>query len=283
LTAPPTHPQLQPMSLSLAAYFDRIGFTGAPVADRTTLDALCRAHINTIPFENIDVQLGRKTARTQAEIHDKLVIRQRGGWCYEQNGLMGWVLAEIGFDVTPLCAGVLRDKLGDGQLGNHLCLRVHLDGQDLLVDVGFGSSLLAPMNIAEGRRDDAPFTVGLSDSGDGYWRFWEMIGSDPFSFDFTANPADQSVLDAKRIWQECDPDSNFVQNLVVRRRQDDRHHTLRGKVFTTLYPGGSDSRVLSNADELLDLLEGTFDLDVPEAASLWPVICARHAAVFPDA
>jgi N-hydroxyarylamine O-acetyltransferase len=223
------------MSPSLAAYFDRIGYTSAPVADRTTLDALCRAHINVIPFENLDIQLGRKTARSQAKIHDKLVIRQRGGWCYEQNRLRGWVLAEI------------------------------------------ASSLLAPMVIAEGTRDDAPFTVGLSDSADGYWRFWEKTSSVPFSFDFAANPADQSVLDARRVWQACDPDSNFVQNLVVRRRQDDRHHTLRGKVFTTLCPGGRDSRVLSNAD---DLLEGPFDLDVPEAASLWPAICARHAAVF---
>ncbi|MFT5774227.1 arylamine N-acetyltransferase family protein [Hyphomonas sp.] len=123
------------MTTELAAYFDRIGFEYSPRADGATLCALCRAHINTIPFENLDVQLGRKTARSQAEIHDKLVSRQRGGWCYEQNGLMGWALDEIGFDVTRLVAGVMREQAGDGQLGNHPCLLVRLEGEDLLVDV----------------------------------------------------------------------------------------------------------------------------------------------------
>lgn len=269
------------MTTELAAYFDRIGFEGPPKADGATLYALCRAHTNSIPFENLDVQLGRETARSQSEIHDKLVSRQRGGWCYEQNGLMGWALGEIGFDVTRLVAGVMRAQAGDGQLGNHLCLLVRLEGEDLLVDVGFGSSLLGPMPIMTGARVDAPFEVGLTQVDDGYWRFWESAHSDPFSFDFKIAPADQSVLDAKRIWQETDPASPFVQNLVVRRRDGVLHHTLRGKVLTTATIVGLDSRELATADELVDVLDDVFGLDMPEAASLWPAIIARHAALFP--
>ncbi|GEM_PF-296316 len=270
------------MTTELAAYFDRIGFEYSPRADGTTLGALCRAHINTIPFENLDVQLGRKTARSQAEIHDKLVSRQRGGWCYEQNVLMGWALDEIGFDVTRLVAGVMREQAGDGQLGNHIlaCLSGWREKTCWSMSDS-GRALLGPMPIMTGARVDAPFEVGLTQVDDGYWRFRESAHSDPFGFDFTTAPADQSVLDAKRIWQETNPASPFVQNLVVRRRDGVLHHTLRGKVLTTTTIVGLDSRELATADELVDVLDDVFGIDMPEAASLWPAITERHEALFP--
>ena len=74
------------MNLQLGAYLDRIGYDGALAPDLATLTALHRHHLLAIPYENLDVQLGRELTLDIDAIYEKIVRRRRGGWCYE--GLM---------------------------------------------------------------------------------------------------------------------------------------------------------------------------------------------------
>ena len=94
--------------LSLPAYLDRIKFSAKPCVDLATLKGLQRQHLLNIPYENLDVQLERTVSRGLDDIFAKLVTRKRGGWCYEMNGLLGWSLEQIGFDVTYLSGGVAQ-------------------------------------------------------------------------------------------------------------------------------------------------------------------------------
>lgn len=261
--------------MELAAYLDRIRFTGAVSPDLTTLTALHRAHQLTIPFENLDVQLRRPLVFDLAPSYDKLVNRRRGGWCYEMNGVMGWALREIGFDVTRICAGVMREKTGDAQLGNHLCLLVRLD-QPYLVDVGFGGSLAEPLPLRVFEREDRPYRIWLQEIEGGYWRFSESANDAPFSFDFAAAPADEALLAKQCRFLQTDPTSGFVRNLVVQRRTADSHVSLRGRVLKVTHSTHKHKTRLDSPEELVATLRAKFDLDVPEAATLWPAICARH-------
>jgi N-hydroxyarylamine O-acetyltransferase len=238
-----------------------------------------RAHVAAIPFENIDVQLGRPTSRALPDIFAKLVVARRGGWCYEQNGLLGWALGEIGFRVTPLLGGVMRATAGDAVLGNHLALLVALD-RPWLVDVGFGGSLAAPVPLAAGTHRHAPYDLSLARLDDGYWRYEEWMDGKPFSFDFLEAPADQTLLDAQHARLQTAPDSPFVLNLVAQRRLGDRHLTLRGRMVTEIGPEGRTGTLLPDADALVETLATRFALDVPEIAARWPAICERHAALF---
>lgn len=269
--------------MQLSAYLQRIGYRGPLRPDLTSLHALQHAHLQSVPFENLDVQLGRAVCFDSAGIFDKIVQQRRGGWCYEQNGIFGWALQQIGFEVTRLCAGVMRERMGDGQLGNHLCLRVTLEQQPYLVDVGFGGSLLAPLPLRDGARDDAPFSVRLATTPDGYWRFTELLGEHPFSFDFQDAAADESLLAAKCDFQQTDPTSVFVQNLAVKQRVGNAYAVLRGRVLTINEGSRSERSMLDSPAALVAALHHWFALDVPEAATLWPRICARHAALFPEA
>ncbi|MEP7245008.1 MAG: arylamine N-acetyltransferase [Gammaproteobacteria bacterium] len=266
--------------MELAAYLDRIRFKGPVRPDLITLKALHRAHQYAVPFENLDVQLGRPVALDIESCYSKIVTRRRGGWCYEMNGVMGWALREIGFDVTRLSGGVRREQMGDGQLGTHLCLRVQLD-QPYLVDVGFGGSLAEPMPLLAAEREDSPYCLGLSRTDDGFWRFSEKThDTAPFSFDFSLGVADEALFASKCRSLQVDPASPFVQSLVAQRRLVDTHISLRGRVLRTTHSSHVDQVLLESAAELVDTLLNRFDLDVPESATLWPAVCARHEAIF---
>jgi len=268
--------------MKLSTYLDRIRFDGPVHADLQTLQAIHRAHQYTVAFENLDVQLRRRVGLDLESSYDKIVRRRRGGWCYEMNGVMGWALREIGFDVMRMSAGVMREQTGDVQLGNHLCLLARLD-QPYLVDVGFGGSLAEPLPLRTTQRDDRPYHLELTETSDGYWRFAEKThGDKPFSFDFRAAPANEALFARKCESLQTDQASPFVQNLVVQRRTIDTHVSLRGRVLTVTHPAHVDKQTLDSADELVATLRDRFDLDVPEAADLWPSICARHHALFGD-
>jgi N-hydroxyarylamine O-acetyltransferase len=197
------------------------------------------------------------------------------------NGVMGWALDQIGFDVMRMCAGVMRAQAGDAQLGNHLCLLVRLD-QPYLVDVGFGGSLIEPLALTASKREDQPYRLELSELANGYWRFAEIAPGDAaaFSFDFRAAPADEALFAKKCQFLQSDPASPFTQNLVVQRRALDTHLSLRGRVLVTKHVTRVEKRMLRTAAELVATLREGFNLDVPEAATLWPAICARHEALF---
>ena len=267
--------------MELSAYLHRIRFDGSLRPDLATLRAIHRAHQYAIPFENLDVQLRRPIALDLAANYDKIVRRGRGGWCYEMNGVMGWALKQMGFEVMRLGAGVMRALAGDAQMGNHLCLLVSLD-QPYLVDVGFGGSMAEPFPLKASEREDRPYRLELSRLDDGYWRFAEIAhgDGDPFSFDFRVDSADEALLAQKCRFLQTDPASPFIQNLVVQRRTADTHVSLRGRVLQTTHSTRVEKKLLNSADELIVTLRDSFDLDIPEAAALWPSVCARHEALF---
>ncbi len=269
--------------MQLQPYFDRIGFSGRAIADLETLSALLRRHALSVTFENLDVQLGTRLDTSPEAAYDKIVGRKRGGWCYEQNGLFGAMLKEIGFGVTRMSAAVMLEDRGPRALDNHLTLLVEIPGIETryLADVGFGGSLLGPIPLCEGDDEHAPFRVGLRQLDEvDRWRFWEDAGDGEFSFDFSAKDANEEALAAKCVDLQTNPESSFVLNLVAQRRYENEHVTLRGRVLSTVSPDGACKRMLASVDELLHELESRFGLNEPGIGDLWPQICARHTELF---
>lgn len=268
--------------MEIATYLERIRYAGRLEPDFATLSALLRHHALSVPFENLDVQLGRPLTTRIEDAYEKIVINARGGWCYEQNGLFGWVLKELGFDVTRVAAAVMREQRGDWSLATHLTLVVSCPGSATryLVDVGFGGSMLEPIVIEDGVCIQPPFRLGLHKLADGHWQFSEDPGDGLFTFDFVDEPAFEEALAEKCGVLQSDPASSFVQTLVAQRRLHDAHMTLRGRVLSVARPGSMESQVLDSAEALVETLATRFSLDIPGIADLWPRICARHEQVF---
>ncbi|MEO8114801.1 MAG: arylamine N-acetyltransferase [Phenylobacterium sp.] len=268
--------------MDLEAYFDRIGFRGEARADLETLRALHRGHLLAISYENLDVQLGRPVSTSAADAFDKLVTRRRGGWCYEMNGLLGAVLDEIGFKVTRLAGGVHRLARGDEAVGNHLVLRVDL-GEPWIADVGFGDGIREPFPLTAGVHSADGYDYRLERLDADWWRFHNHpLGGAP-NFDFTLEPADPAHLAAKCQELQTSPQSIFVMTAICQRHTPEALLLLRGRALRRVRPGEKEDRLLGSADEFVEVLARDFDLDLPEAAALWPRICERHEMLFAGA
>lgn len=266
--------------MNLSAYLSRIGVNTPIRTDLETLRTLHRAHVETIPFEDLDVLFGTPTTRAPDHAFGKLVTRKRGGWCYEMNGLFAWALEEIGFSVRRLAGGVAREFMGDDAVGNHLMLIVELDGALCLADVGFGDGLVEPVPLKAGPFVNAAMSCELIELGGGWWRYRnDPRGSAP-SYDFHLDMADEALLEARCQWLQTSAQSPFAQNAVVQRWSGDEHLCLRGRVMQRTTSSRKHRELVSTAEDYVRLLRDEFGLDAPEAASLWPAICARHEEVF---
>ena len=132
--------------LDVRSYLDRIGYSGSIAATAVNLRALHRAHLLAVPFENLDISLGRKIVVDEDAILRKIVELRRGGFCYELNSAFAALLRALGFQVTLLSARVARSDGGEGPEFDHLTLRVDLQ-ESWLADVGFGDSFLEPLRL----------------------------------------------------------------------------------------------------------------------------------------
>jgi len=125
--------------LNAPAYLARIAYAGPTPPTIDTLRSIHRAHLQTVPFENLDIALGRTIVVDEDATVRKIVEQHRGGFCYEMNGAFAALLRALGFRVTLLSARVARPQGGEGPEFDHLTLRVDLE-EPWLADVGFGES-----------------------------------------------------------------------------------------------------------------------------------------------
>ncbi|MEJ1969803.1 MAG: arylamine N-acetyltransferase [Rhizomicrobium sp.] len=265
--------------MNLDAYLARIGLDRRPPATLEGLKTLHRAHLLAIPYENIDVQLGRRVTTAIAPTYAKIVERGRGGWCYEMNGIFGWALGELGFEVTRATGAVFRTVKGKAAHGNHLVLRVALPEGLYLADVGFGDGPRDPIPVCVGALASHGFHFSVSRADEPWWRFTnDPRGSAP-NFDFDLAPADEALLAAQCDLLQTSPESPFVQNLVAQRHLPDGIAILRGRTLRRLAPTRTTDRDIESAEDLVATLRGVFGLDVPDVAELWPRIVARHDAL----
>jgi len=213
--------------IDLDAYLARIGLGLPPPADATGLATVQRAHRLAIPFENLDVRLGRGISLDPDHVFEKLVHKRRGGYCFEQNQLFLRALTAIGFDTRPLLARVWL-MATDVPPRTHTLNLVRIDGEDWIADAGFGGSYSPPMKLFDGSAatgpDGAEFRVSMTD--DHGWLL-ERQG-DPSATDgrtrdagwqaqysFTLDNVAPIDLEMSNHWTATRPDTRFTTLSVV--------------------------------------------------------------------
>lgn len=261
--------------MQLTRYLQRIGFDGRPAADLATLQELQRLHLQAIPYDNLEVRLGRGVTMAVADAYTRLVLQKRGGWCYQMNGLFAWALEEIGFEVTRLCGWAMRERHGADAQGNHLALLVRLE-EPYLSDVGFGDGALEPLRLSAGSVQQYGMEFRLERLPNAWWRFHNHRHGAVQSFDFTLHAAEPEQLAQRCRWLQQSPLSVHARNAICVRWLGDRYALLLER--TLKYIGSDAAPVLIGCPaQYREVLRSIFGIEIDGVEELWERILTKEA------
>jgi len=254
--------------LHRAQYLKRIGYAGRIARNAETLAALHRAHMLAVPFENLDIFLGREIVCDARRFVRKIVEENRGGFCYELNGAFAALLRELGFTVTLLSARVPRP---DGSLApdfDHLTLMVDLQ-EPWLADVGFGDLFLEPLKLLPGveqEQDGRKFRILQTDDSFLFERT-EPSGSWKAQYVFTTQPRQLAEFSGMCRYHQTSPESHFTQKKVCSLATPEGRITLtEGRLIRTVR-GQREEEILVSEEEYRQALKKYFGVLLPAPTS----------------
>lgn len=270
--------------MDLEAYFARIGYDGVRTADLATLRAIILHHAASIPFEAIDVLLEKGIDIAPKAIFDKLVYQKRGGYCFEQNGLLRMVLTTLGFDVTTRLARVLWMRPIDALPLNptHMMLVVRIGERDYLCDAGFGNGTpTAPLDFVSDEPQPTPLeTFRLRTLPSGHVLEMRMGESWAAVYEILAGaPAPENLVEAN-LFTSTHPDSRFRRDLMLARATTEARFLLLGnRLMVRPAHGSAEVRSFDHPQALADTVEIVFRLPVqPEWRPLFERFIAPAAS-----
>jgi N-hydroxyarylamine O-acetyltransferase len=207
--------------MDVQAYLRRIDYQGSLTPSVDLLRSLHRAHLFTVPFENLDIHLGREIVCDDGRILHKIVNEKRGGFCYELNGAFAALLRALGFRVTLLSCRVAREDRSYGPEFDHLTLRVDLE-EPWLADVGFGDCFLEPLRLESRLEHEqsgriyrltsrmtspppADAVFGLEVMAEGRWKR---------EYAFTLQPRELSDFAGMCHYHQTSPESHFTRQRI---------------------------------------------------------------------
>lgn len=265
--------------IDLDSYFARIGYAGTREPTLQTLQALHLLHPAAIPFEAIDVLLGRGVDLSPDAVDDKLIRRRRGGYCFEHNSLFKRVLTSLGFQVEGLAARVawMAQPHEPPQHRAHMALRVTVDGKPWLADVGFGAAVLTgPIRMDTEEPQATPHEkYRLIRSGRELLLETELEAAWTPVYRFSLEPQLDSDYELPNWYTSTHPSSRFRNILIVARSTSQARAALLDNRLTIRPRQGEVSREFLDADRLEQALADVFGLPVEED---WRPVLERAVA-----
>lgn len=256
--------------MNTTAYLHRINFHGSLTPTAETLRDLQIAHLLSVPFENLSIHWNQPIILDDDSLFEKIVVRRRGGFCYELNGLFAGLLRSLGFNVEMLSAGVATDEGGFGPDFDHMTLMVTLDDR-WLADVGFGDSFREPLLLdkrEEQIQGDRAYTIvpdgdhlilkrreGLileQREGDGEWKN---------QYRFTLQPHNYTDYAHMCSYHQTSPQSHFTRSRICSRATPEGRITLSDMRFITTVGLERHERLLSTEEEYTTVLREHFGIE----------------------
>lgn len=269
--------------LDLDAYLKRIGFDDERPPTAQTLAALHRAHTTSIPFENLEIMLGRPIVLDLDSLQNKLIRHARGGYCYEHVTVFAAALERLGFRFTALAGRVTLDAEAVRRPRTHALIVVEFDdNRRWLCDVGFGRGPLEPIELIAGNEVDqdgwqlrlsrAPLGASTEVLHPDQWTLWQRSSVDGKvewldRHVFTLDPQYPIDYAVGNHYVSTSPRSPFTARPFVQRFAADVQHILDGTTWTRTYPDGSCSTHDVEIGDVPTLLAETFGIELSDADS----------------
>jgi len=276
-------------NLDLHGFLDRLGIPEPEPPSAAALHRLHRAFVERVPYENIEIQLGRATTLDQTEAAQR-IVRRRGGYCFHLNGAFAALLRALGYQVKLHRAGVQdRSRPRPGIFLNHLALTVaglrDAPTTTWLVDVGLGDALHDPVPLREGTHRQGPFSYQLrpSEVAPGGWRFEHDPRGSFLGMDFDPATAVMSDFAERHAFLSTSSESGFVRTLTAQRRDAAGINILRALTLSRLGAGSDSWIVLDSREDWYAALADIFGLTLDDVSDvdrdrLWRKVVAQHVA-----
>ena len=254
--------------IDIDGYFARIGIEIPGTPSIEALHRIAEAHVSTMPFNNLGILRGHAIRLDVEALNRKLIGEGLGGYCFEHNGVLLHVLTALGYAVTPLGARVkLEAPRAVVTPRTHFLLRIDVDGEPWLMDVGFGAlSPTAAIKLVRDVEQQTPHETRRIVEADGRFFHQALLGrawTDAYEFTLEAmHPIDREVAN---WWTSTNPASRFKNRLIVARAgPDGQRLTIDNCNFTMRGADGVGvSRAIESPDELLSILERHFGIVLP--------------------
>jgi len=255
--------------MDVQAYLRRIRYTEPliPGVDRPGIDllgSLHRAHLFTVPFENLDIHLGREIVCEEGRILRKIVNEHRGGFCYELNGAFAALLRALGFPVTLLSGRVAREDGGYGPEFDHLTLCVDLD-EPWLADVGFGEGFLEPLRLEPGMEQAQSGRIYRLTRIDGGFDLEVMVeGKWKKEYAFALQPRELVEFAGMCHYHQTSPESHFTRHRICSLATPEGRVTLSDEKLIETRGSTRQEKLLSGDQEWRAKLRERFGVVLPE-------------------
>ncbi len=250
--------------MNITAYLKRINYHGPLAPTVETLHRLHYTHVLAIPFENLDIHLGRPILLDEDHLFGKMVTRRRGGFCLELNGLFATLLRELGFSVTLLASSV-----ADGECSpsapkfDHLALLVWLE-EPWLADVSFGNRFVEPLRLNELGEQGQQNNIfrRLRQDGEGMRLEWNQDNRWVRAYYFDLQPRRLSHFAEVCYYLQTSPQSIFTQKRICYRATPEGQILLRDRQLVITANGQRYERELARQDDYVATLRKYFDIEL---------------------
>jgi N-hydroxyarylamine O-acetyltransferase len=212
----------------------------------------------TVPFENLDIPRKRPIKLDLDSFFEKIVNRNRGGFCYELNGLFGELLRRLGFKVAMLSARVSKSAVEYGPEFDHMTLLVELD-ERWIADVGFGESFIEPLKLDvedEQIQNGRKYKIIPHDSGAKVYQAFEQKWLNQYLFHILPHDLDEYVPMCN--YHQTSPESTFTQKAVCSLAKENGRITLTDKKLIITSGTERQEKDLSGQEEFDQLLQQHF-------------------------
>lgn len=248
--------------MNLEAYLQRLNYDGPRTRTLETLQALHQAHLLAVPFENLDIHLGRPIVLEEEALYDKIVRQRRGGFCYELNGLFAVLLRELDFEVNLLSGRVMEN----GEFGpefDHLTLLVQLE-ERWLADVGFGDSFRDPLRLEKSGEQIQNGVAYRLRNADELWTLDRRFSDQAWEpqYRFTLQPYQLADFAGMCRYHQTSPASHFTQKRICTRATPEGRVTLSDMRLIVTTNGQRRERVFQNQEECINALQEHFGIDL---------------------
>ncbi len=251
------------MLINIENYLRRISFHDEIQLHPNTLAALHRKHLHNIPFENLEINRGKKIQLDLKKLENKIITNQRGGFCYELNGLFGALLRQLGFEVKMI-SGRVYGKEKIGREFDHMILMVSLDGE-WLVDVGFGDNFLEPIRIeTEIKQPDPAGTFKIIRQDSTYLRLKSDMDGSGYSAKYLFTLDERQLEDFTEMceFHQTSPESFFTRKRVCTMSTEYGRVTLRDDMFIETINGNKTMRSVLDDEDFDQILKERFGIEI---------------------